>query len=226
MGNVAAVHHVLAPGTAGPGSSGQPTPGVGRPSVFRRSRRGSNLPYTPKPQRSVWVELRFPEAPAQGRCVWCNGEFKDKRRRRWCGQKCVREFNRLRGVGVRSAAMRANRRANHGALVCVNCLLLLLGGSSKDEARARLPPRPGLKDGSYDWAANQAYYDEHLGPRQPEVDHILPLALGGSLHDLKNLQVLCPKCHREKTREDIGAIAKARRLARMTEGTSQLEEFA
>ena len=43
------------------------------------------------------------------------------------------------------------------------------------------------------------------------VDHVLPLELGGS-NDIENLQALCFKCHREKSREDIARIAKARRL--------------
>jgi len=44
-----------------------------------------------------------------------------------------------------------------------------------------------------------------------EIDHIIPLELGGDEH-LNNLQALHPECHREKTKRDIRAIAKMRRL--------------
>jgi len=35
-----------------------------------------------------------------------------------------------------------------------------------------------------------------------EVDHIVPLAIGGNRFDSANLQSLCRPCHQEKTRED------------------------
>lgn len=43
------------------------------------------------------------------------------------------------------------------------------------------------------------------GARATEVDHIIPLRLGGT-HDLTNLQPLCASCHRRKTaRQQPGA---------------------
>jgi len=39
-----------------------------------------------------------------------------------------------------------------------------------------------------------------------EVDHIKAVALGGSMWDKKNLQVLCNSCHKVKTREDMKKI--------------------
>lgn len=47
-----------------------------------------------------------------------------------------------------------------------------------------------------------------------EFDHVIPLELGGS-HSLDNLQALCPPCHKLKTREDLGRIAKAKRQAKL-----------
>jgi hypothetical protein len=35
-----------------------------------------------------------------------------------------------------------------------------------------------------------------------EVDHIIPLCIGGERLDPSNLQCLCRPCHQEKTRED------------------------
>lgn len=35
-----------------------------------------------------------------------------------------------------------------------------------------------------------------------EVDHVKPIAAGGSLYDLDNLQSLCRPCHFDKTRQE------------------------
>lgn len=43
-----------------------------------------------------------------------------------------------------------------------------------------------------------------------EVDHVIPLALGG-LHCCKNLQELTPEEHKQKTARDLAAITEAKR---------------
>jgi 5-methylcytosine-specific restriction protein A len=49
-----------------------------------------------------------------------------------------------------------------------------------------------------------------------EVDHIVPLALGGT-NALENLQTLCGLCHRIKTREDHTQMARAKIARRLAE---------
>ena len=45
-----------------------------------------------------------------------------------------------------------------------------------------------------------------------EIDHVVPLALGGT-DEAANLQVLCIACHGDKTaRQDVPAQSKARRM--------------
>ena len=45
-----------------------------------------------------------------------------------------------------------------------------------------------------------------------DIDHILPLALGGT-NEPNNLQILCRSCHRTKTTHyDVPRIAKTKRL--------------
>lgn len=43
------------------------------------------------------------------------------------------------------------------------------------------------------------------------IDHVIPIALTGK-HEMSNWQALCVKCHSEKTKDDIGNIAKTNRL--------------
>jgi 5-methylcytosine-specific restriction endonuclease McrA len=49
-----------------------------------------------------------------------------------------------------------------------------------------------------------------------EIDHLIPLELGGSDGD-ENLQALCVSHHRQKTDLDVRMIAKARRLRKKAE---------
>ena len=44
-----------------------------------------------------------------------------------------------------------------------------------------------------------------------EVDHIVPVAMGGAKWDRANLQPLCEPCHKEKTGRDQGRIAAEQR---------------
>ena len=44
-----------------------------------------------------------------------------------------------------------------------------------------------------------------------DFDHIIPLAIGGK-HEEANLQVVSREAHREKTKDDVKAISKARRV--------------
>jgi len=42
-------------------------------------------------------------------------------------------------------------------------------------------------------------------------DHIIPIALGGEEFDIDNIQTLCIKCNKIKTKKDAKKIAKLRR---------------
>lgn len=42
--------------------------------------------------------------------------------------------------------------------------------------------------------------------REPEVDHLVPIGAGGSALGFENLQLLCFKCHKAKTSQDIVRI--------------------
>jgi 5-methylcytosine-specific restriction endonuclease McrA len=51
------------------------------------------------------------------------------------------------------------------------------------------------------------------------LDHIIPLAMGGSQWDRENLQDLCYKCNLWKTKKDLGRIARYKRLKERMAGT-------
>ena len=56
-----------------------------------------------------------------------------------------------------------------------------------------------------------------------DVDHIIPIALGGDMWDMKNLQTLCKKCHNKKTKEDLKKINSKKKLEKtMVDGQKNL----
>jgi len=59
------------------------------------------------------------------------------------------------------------------------------------------------------------------------ADHIIPIALGGEQWDINNLQTLCIKCNKIKTKEDAKNIAKLRRIEKkLSNGQKQLVEVS
>lgn len=44
-----------------------------------------------------------------------------------------------------------------------------------------------------------------------DVDHELAIALGGMCYDIDNLRPLCKKCHKKKTKEDMGKLKHQRK---------------
>lgn len=55
-------------------------------------------------------------------------------------------------------------------------------------------------------------------------DHIIPDQLGGDA-SLDNCQVACWACHKEKTRQDVADIAKAKRRERKHHGIRARSQF-
>jgi len=46
-------------------------------------------------------------------------------------------------------------------------------------------------------------------------DHIIPIAIGGEEFDVENVQTLCEKCNKIKTKKDHEKIAKQRRIEKV-----------
>jgi len=68
--------------------------------------------------------------------------------------------------------------------------------------RERVFPQLLLRDGP---GCNHCRRPLPLEKRQVHVDHIVPLAKGGT-HELQNLQVLCARCHSVKTVKEDGGF--------------------
>lgn len=55
------------------------------------------------------------------------------------------------------------------------------------------------------------YHIEYIDDTRWIVDHMLPIAMGGPEFDTDNLQLLCDRCNKLKTREDLAWIARYKR---------------
>ena len=63
-----------------------------------------------------------------------------------------------------------------------------------------------------------------LGLKAKHFDHIIADGLTGEA-TLENCQVLCVPCHKGKTREDVSAIAEAKRRERRHNGIRKKSRF-
>ena len=50
------------------------------------------------------------------------------------------------------------------------------------------------------------------GKPAEEIDHIVPISMGGAMFDMNNLQSLCKQCHKEKTIEDRRKLTLTQKL--------------
>ncbi len=138
---------------------------------------------------------------ARGTCRWCGHPIvrqdgRPDRRRNW-HPECVETY-KLCWPG--HARQRLKER-DHG--ICASC--------GRDTVTRRLrksrPITPRPDDARYAGAYCRAVWTER---RAWELDHIVPLADGGS-HELANMQTLCRPCHRTKTAREATERAQRRR---------------
>ena len=52
-----------------------------------------------------WITARDLPEPKPGHCAWCGEKITAKRRRRWCSDECVREFNFFALAGAQQRAV-------------------------------------------------------------------------------------------------------------------------
>lgn len=56
------------------------------------------------------------------------------------------------------------------------------------------------------------------------ADHIVPLSLGGT-NDIENFQLLCLKCHREKTNNDLKMLSQQRKKQKEIEKLKHIRKL-
>lgn len=130
----------------------------------------------------------------KGNCGYCGKKLKG-RQRYWCEGTHVGSC--VHAIWLMGKDWNATRRAvfDRDKGTCVKC-----GQKRNDLSNSLL--RTYLRG---EWKMLPE-------PVRLEADHIKPVELYPELQwDLNNLQTLCQFCHREKTKQDVRAIAAARR---------------
>ncbi len=149
----------------------------------------------------------------KGECRYCGGVV-PKPRRSWCSAECVEEFQ-IR-AWPQHARLRVEER-DHGICATCGCDTDKIQriahwvirdadegvGTWQDVLQAREGAHQFLRDLGF--SALRSLWD---------VDHILPVDLGGGSCGLMNLQTLCRPCHKTKTAQQAAMKAAAKALKR------------
>lgn len=140
-------------------------------------------------------------------CVWCSEKLKGAQRK-WCSDGCSA-----------SAWGHNNPQGPEGLHIilsmqdykCKVCRFDYMPDILKIQENFKRQNRPHSLDIPNHWLFKKLK-DVHCDSvTRPEVDHTVPIALGGDSIGFDNHQVLCRLCHKHKTKQDIKAIAKFKR---------------
>jgi 5-methylcytosine-specific restriction endonuclease McrA len=147
----------------------------------------------------------------KGICPICDKPKSEwTRRKDWncCSTNCTERFQKekiLDWVKIRQEILKRDN------WTCVKC--------GKQPTRLI---REGYQ-GWYDKVLKTEYLKEWKGNMNTVVDtlvidHIKPIAIGGEMWDINNLQTLCPECNKIKTAADMGDIGRFKDTKRKQEG--------
>ncbi len=140
---------------------------------------------------------------------------------RCCSEECTAEFWKTYiSYGWQDIRLKAFERDNY---TCVKC-----GDNRKEvEVIRKIKRTANLEElynsnwkvkAEYKYVESKEIWNNFIG------DHIKPIALGGDEWDLKNIQTLCIKCNKIKTKEDMKDIAKQRRIEKkLIKGQKQIK---
>jgi hypothetical protein len=173
-----------------------------------------------------------------GECTWCGKPITDKRRSKWCSQRCVDAFNITQPHG-QLAALEAR---DHGwcslcgldterlRAACSRWLRVwgvdrLATPRNPQHIRAGLSLYPRRSGAGLDLArtltlrglpTSERSIRHLLGTRRCwwDGDHTIPIADGGHPCDMRNLRTLCYWCHQRETSEAATRRAEQRRMGR------------
>jgi hypothetical protein len=145
-------------------------------------------------QRYFEEKAKLPK-PDGKHCIICGKEL-PKKKRKYCSPKCFLDW--YKKIGVLDWSVFRWQAFERDNFTCKKC------GTYK-------PP-------IYTTYKNKQYIQDMP---ELECDHIIPIFLGGAEFDLSNLQTLCRKCHKIKTREEARLWTKMEREIR-TNGQTRL----
>jgi len=132
-------------------------------------------------------------------CRWCYAPVL-KPRRAWCSEDCIREYQNLSGA---LDVLIFNRDDG----VCQLC-----GWNLRKLYQVRPHLERLVENGSWPldwWSELTTALNGKTNQPLHEIDHILPLSLGGFTHP-DNLRTLCVPCHRAETKKLAqGLLGKA-----------------
>lgn len=125
-------------------------------------------------------------------------------------------------IGYRNIGQFKNKVDLNGKKLCLNCDKLITGKRRRycsDNCYYLF-----ITKNNHSWLRSKLI-KERLGHcegcylifEEPQLilDNKIPIALGGNEFDENNLQILCLKCNKDKTKADFSKIAKARRIERV-----------
>ena len=133
-------------------------------------------------------------------CGLCKSKWKRRIDWRCCSIKCTKKFDEGHYLVWQTIRDKVLKRDN---FTCVKC------GEEKKmiEVEREYPCFKDFENKDYTWIKRKR--KEMIS--NLIADHIIPIALGGDEWDLDNIQTLCLKCNKIKTKEDMKDIAKERR---------------
>ena len=148
-------------------------------------------------------------------CAWC-GEYPVTGKRKYCNDycrdNCYAFIHPQKELGLEYHLQTQD-------LKCVGCDFDYRPMIDDMSAKYKKRNITGYSEDGY---ANERLFKRlktmthnlHGRGKKPEVDHIIPIALGGDVVGFDNHQVLCYDCHKEKTKVDMGDIAKDKRISK------------
>lgn len=140
-------------------------------------------------------EIKQKEA---GYCAWCTKEL-PRARRRWCSEECLRSA--MFHCCPQDPGPKMFRLIFDQNFACAGC-----GESYEEEIRAKIQEKYFRLNRTNMMSHREKVTLHYLGygtGNKWQTDHVVPIHKGGKGIDPNNLQVLCVKCHIEKTKEDL-----------------------
>ncbi len=160
--------------------------------------------------RARYIPLTRFEPTAQGLCAWCNESALPPRSKKYCSETCALSAQMIAHPQCPGAKAYLFVRVQD--CICPTC------GEDFGEIWASMLERHAATLASFKehgWYKQTAKITYHwLGSQTGDrwqVDHVVPIHMGGRGTGFENVQVICAPCHSRKTAREGGERASLRR---------------